>query len=781
MKHASRLCQTYSMSTKNTLLFLSILIPFILKSQTCDLKLSGQVLDLGTEIPLPYANIFLEDQKIGVTADARGFFKIENLCPAEYHVQISHIGCEGTTQYLRIEKDTIIKVYLHHHAELLDEVVVHSSRADNSAQSSATVGRQEIEQSSNKNLADILENISGVSVLKNGSGISKPVIHGLFGNRVAILNNGIEQAGQQWGGDHAPEIDPYFANHLSVIKGASALAHGSNALGSVVLVEVDPVREDPHLHGGVNYVFQSNGRGHTLNAQLEKNSPWAAWRISGTMKRHGDTKTPDYFLTNTGKREYNLALQLEKKINDRWSNELYLSSFNTEIGVLRGSHIGNLTDLESALDQDVPFFTEETFSDSIKSPKQKVGHHLLKFESKYFLNEEQVLKFKYGGQLNDRKEFDVRRGGRSNIPALSLQQYAHFTELSYNHTLDSDALLKTGLQYRFVDNSNDSGTGILPLIPDYDSHIASTFLVFQKTKEKLFWEAGGRYSFKNLEVATISQSLPRRIERFTHNFHNYAFSLGGKYAFSKSLKLNLDLGYMQRAPEVNELYSAGLHQGVSGIEEGDRNLKSETSFKGVFSLDWYFKNKLFVQALGYYQTFQDYIYLQPQDDFRLTIRGAFPVFIYQQTDAKIYGADVLISVEPTESTKWLFKYAHIQGRDQTNGLDLINIPADNIYSSFTFSLKDYKSFKQSSLALHGRYVFQKKGILEEQDFQETPAAYFLLGMNAGTTWQLEEASIRFSINVENMLNEQYRDYLNRLRYFADDTGFNLSFNIKYEF
>ena len=151
--------------------------------------------------------------------------------------------------------------------------------------------------------------------MRNGSGISKPVVHGLFGNRVAILNNGIAQSGQQWGSDHAPEIDPFVADHLSVVKGASALAYGGNSLGSVVLVETDNIQEDPHLHGEVNYTLQSNGWGHTLNSTIEKNGSWAAWRITGTLKRQGDNRTSNYFLTNTGKKENNLALQIEKQFH----------------------------------------------------------------------------------------------------------------------------------------------------------------------------------------------------------------------------------------------------------------------------------------------------------------------------------------------------------------------------------------------------------------------------------------------------------------------------------
>lgn len=769
------------MLRKKILVLLSLALPFVIKAQSCHLQLSGYVLDKGTGIPLPYSNIFLEGEEKGAISDSLGFFSLSNLCPGPYHLKISHIGCEEEIQFIQITKDTSINIFLHHHAELLDEVLVHGSREDNSAQVSNTISRKEIEQNSHKNLSDILENITGVSTLKNGSGISKPVIHGLYGNRVAILNNGIEQSGQQWGNDHAPEIDPFFANHLSVIKGASALAYTSNTLGSVVLVENSPIKKDPHLHGSINYTFQSNGLGHTLNTQFERNSPLIAWRVSGTLKMKGDNHTPDYFLTNTGKQEANFALQLEKKLTEHWTTDFYLSSFNTEIGVLRGSHIGNLTNLAEAFDQETPFFTKDNFSYDIAPPRQKVNHHLIKVSSKYFLNEDQVIKFQYGGQLNDRKEFDVRRSGRSEIPALSLQQYAHFTELSYNQTLAHNSFFKTGVQFRFVDNNNNPETGILPLIPDYQDATTSAFIILQKEQKKIFYELGTRYDLKNLNVAAISSSVPRVIERFNHTFHNYSFSGGVKYRFSETFKINANLGQMLRAPAINELYSAGLHQGVSGIEEGNRMLKAERSTKGIISADWYFRNKVFLQALAYHQNIQDYIYLQPQQEFRLTIRGAFPVFIYEQTNASIQGLDLLLSVEPTSATKWLFKYSKINGRDRSNDLELINIPADQLFSSFSFSLKDFQNFKQTTFSINSRYVSQKKDILEEQDFLETPDAYFLLGLEASTQWQLSESNIRFSLEVENLLNTTYRDYLNRLRYFADEPGINVTLNLRYGF
>lgn len=764
-------------------MLLSLAAPIILVGQTnpCNFTLSGYVKDEGTEIPLHYSNILLEDHAKGAVTDSTGFFKLENLCAGDYHLRISHIGCEPQSTYLKLRGDTIIMLTLHHHAEFLDEVVVHGSQENNTAQVSSTISSTTIEQNSSKNLSDILEQITGVSSLKSGVGISKPVIHGLYGNRVAILNNGVEQSGQQWGNDHAPEIDPFFADHLAVIKGAGALAYGGNSLGSVVLVESDKIPDDPHLHGKVNYTFQSNGYGHTLNTQLEKNSSWAAWRLSTTLKKKGDSRAPNYWLNNTGAQEANFALQVEKSFSPKWNNQLYISSFNTEIGVFRGSHIGNLTDLNSALDRDIPFFTEDQFSYGIEPPRQKVNHHLIKFESQYFLSEDQVFKFKYGGQLNDRKEFDVRRGGRSNIPSLSLKQYTNFVEFAYQQNFKHGYFLKSGLQYKFVDNSNVPGTGILPLIPNYDAQIASSFLILQKEKNQWFYEMGARYDLKLFEVATITTSLPRRIERFENTFHNYAISGGVKYKFSESLKANANLGYMLRAPEINELYSAGLHQGVSGIEEGNPDLQSERSLKGIISLDWFYRKKVFFQALAYYQHIRDYIYLQPQSEFQLTIRGAFPVFIYQQTDARLQGLDLLLSVEPSHATKLMFKYSKIDARDLSEDLVLINTPADQFSSAFTFAFKDFKNLKQSELELNAKYVLQKQDILESQDFTESPDEYFLLGLSASTQLDFSTSNLRLSIHAENLLNTTYRDYLNRLRYFADEPGIDVRINLRYAF
>lgn len=750
--------------------------------QNCNITITGYILDKGTNIPLEYSNVLLENTGVGDVTDERGFFELKNICPDDYHISVSHIGCHTEEQFITIEKDTLIKIYLSHHSELLDEVVIHGSHEDNSTEVSQTISRTDITDEGNKNLSDLLENITGVSVIRNGSGISKPVIHGLFGNRVAILNNGITQAGQQWGNDHAPEIDPFVADHLSVVKGVGSLAYGGNSLGSVVLVEPGNIQQDPHLHGEVNYILQTNGWGHTLNSSIEKNGKWAAWRLTGTLKKQGDNRTPNHFLTNTGKEESNFALQLEKTLKKNWKTSLYYSLFNTKIGVLRGSHIGNLTDLNQALEKDEPFFTEDKFSYSINPPRQEVTHHLLKFEAKYFIEEEKIVKFKYGGQLNNRDEFDIRRGDARDNPALSLSLFSNHLEAAYNGLVGKSIFLKTGLQFDITDNNNNPGTGISPLIPNYRSYQTSSYWILQYDQKKnWFYEIGARYSLKQLTVKQFTRTIPRKLEVLNHLFQNYALSTGVKWKPNSHFKSNFNIGYMHRAPEVNELYSFGLHQGVSGIEEGSRDLTNEKSVKALLSIDWNAKEKLFIQALGYFQNIQDYIFLQPQDEFRLTIRGAFPVFTYQQTNANISGLDFLLKYEPLRNLNFITKYSIVRGNDLSSDLGLVNIPSDNISSSITYTFEDGEKWKSNFITLNSRYVFQQNRIEESQDFSLPPDGYFLLGFNAGTSLAFGESNLKITLKAENILNQTYRDYLNRLRYFADENGVNVSLNLGWSF
>ncbi len=744
------------------------------------------VTDHDSDEPLELVNIYIAETQQGILTDHHGVFKIPNLCPGEYHLTISHVGCEAAYLFLELTADTTVNITMEHSDNVLEDVIVEGSSQTGTTQSTQAISEQTITDNATKSLATLLESMAGVSTLKNGSGISKPVIHGLFGNRITILNNGVAQSGQQWGNDHSPEIDALVANKIRVIKGVAALEYAGANLGGIVMVEPAPIGREPHLHGKGTYFFETNGQGHGVNLQLKQYTSRLAWKINGTFKKRGDQKTPNYFLNNTGSEEMNVALQLEKSFSSKFFTTLYFSSFNTQLGVLRGSHISSPNDLRMAFERETPFFTEETFSYGLGSPKQKVNHQFLKLTGKYFFNDNQWLETMVAGQLNERKEFDIRRGGRSGIPALNLQQYNLLISERYHHRLSATLDFIAGLQYNFTDNTNDSDTGVLPLIPDYLSNEIGSFVRLTKQVKKNRWELGARYDYLQQNVATITRTANPSIERFDNNFHNLSATAGWTYLFRPNLRLTGNLGLATRNPAINELYSNGLHQGVSGIEEGDVNLKKEQSLKSTLSFSGSEHDHFSFEILGYYQRIKDYIYLDPQDSLRVTLRGTFPVFRYEQTDASIYGLDLSGKFQILPAFHANLSYSFIRGKDLTNNLPLVNIPANTINFSLAYEVpKQVKLnkviFENIVFEVENRYVFKQNNLEPEQDLVPTPDAYYLLGASAASDIQLAKLRLRFFTKIENALNVRYRDYLNRQRYFADDLGVNFKAGMTVKF
>ncbi len=752
-------------NTLRALALLLWLLPRPASSQDCTGTITGVIVDEHDNEALAYATVYLVHAGRGVEADVDGRFSIADLCPGPVTLRFSHIGCDPKEVSFTYARDTSFKVYLHHHDNYTETVTVTSS--------GASVGyERRLDRQSNRQIGEVLEQIVGVSSLRTGTAAAKPVFDGLYGNRLSIQNNGIAQAGQQWGNDHAPEIDSWVAAYVRVVEGVDALRYGGSTLGPTVLVEPAPLTPRTETDRRLAYGFRSNGLGSTLNARVT-DSAFVAYRLSGTLKLAGDQRAPDYYLTNTGHREGDLALQLAKFINPRLTARLYYSLFNAEIGVLRGSHIGNLSDLEEAIGRKEPFYTERRFSYDIASPRQRVTHHLVKGELEYQARPDLRYTLRYGGQLDNRKEFDVRRG-EDNRPALELLQVSHFIEGAYHRDLSPDQEVEAGVQLESVTNDNQPGTGVLPLIPNYNGLRAGGYATYHHDAAPIRYHFGVRYDHQNFEAITISRDLPRRILRYTHDYDALGGSAGASVKLGSRITTEAELTYRERAPQINELYSQGLHQGVSGIEEGDSSLSTERSTKASLGIQYTSGDGHFtVIGSAFAQRIAHFINLEPQEDFRLTIRGAFPVFQYRGVDASLLGAKVTVLAQ-VGALEIDSRLALLRGQNLTDDLALVYMPPTNWRTHLTYTLP-----LEYQLSLTSLWVMRQGRVVPVQDFLPAPPGYALLhaGVSKDLTWGKHQVTVL--LEVENVLNQAYRDYLDRQRYFADAPGRSINFRLGY--
>ncbi|MFN8237124.1 MAG: TonB-dependent receptor [Chitinophagales bacterium] len=767
-------------------LLMLIALPLAMASQDCHLSISGNIIDRHEQSRLDFANIYIVELQQGTAADAAGHYEFKNLCTGTYTFVIEHVGCTPDTVQLTLTANTEHDFYLEHHEEELAEITAVATKSVHEhTQTTSEIDSKTLSKLEGKDLGSILSTIAGVNQLKTGTTISKPVIHGMYGDRISIISNGVRLETQDWGTDHAPEIDPFASNTIKVVKGAGSLEYGTDAMGGMVLMEPAVLKKKQHLLASLSLVGQTNDRGITASARVEQGfKKQVAYFLQGTFKFAGDQQTPRYNLTNTGQREGNFSAGMGF-LKKGWDVNVYYALFRQQLGILRSAHIGNLTDLNNAIARDTPLIVRP-FTYALENPQQKITHHLSKLTiSKFFHNDQHVVII-YSVQLNNRKEFDIRRGNRSSIPALDMRLLSNNLAASYSRSFsfakhDSRLQGKSGVNFLAKHNANNPETGIRPLIPDYYQYTLGIYDMETYTIGNFVLEAGARYEFTKFYGYKFDKK--NTLLKPVYNFHTYAFTGGASWHNNTDIiQLQTNLSYSSRFPNASELFSEGLHHGIAALEFGNENLRPEKGIKWVNTASMHYQKYLQAELTFYLSSIRDYIYLAPLPDPVLTIRGAFPAFRYYQTNARLLGLDVTLSSDPLNYLSLGFKASIVRGRNTSANDHLIYLPSDRISGSVELH-HDFKHVQNVHLALQVSHVFKQLNTPALiPDYKPDPDAYTMLNSEAGFDYIIrQQHRLSFSVTAENMTNTVYRDYLNRFRYYSDETGWNLIFRLKYTF
>ena len=748
----------------------------------CALVITGRVLDEHDATPLDFAEVRVVELGRSVLADEQGNFRIGGLCAGRYTLRSAHLDCEPVEVKVNVPQDEEVRIRMEHHSEQLKEVEVARQRPDeNVGQAHDELDKSAMERNAGKTLAEMLATIPGVNMLQSGPTVSKPVIHGLSGNRVLTLNQGIRQEDQQWGTEHAPNLDPFSSDKLTVVKGAASVQYGSDALGGVVITEPVELPREAGISGEVRGIGLLNGRGGGTNGLLQggvKGMRGFGWRVQGSGRLIGDSDAPDYVLNNTGLRESGASASMGYR-DHRWNASVYYSWFQRELGILRASHIGNLTDLNNAIASGTPWYIGD-FTYGIDAPRQDVQHHLLKAEAGYAISERDRIMLTYGYQADDRQEYDLRRGGRSGTPAIDLFLVTHTADAVLKHWIGKHMHGKVGVSGVYQENTNIPGTGIRPLIPNYRKRSGGVFLLeHYPLSPQVEMEAGARYETTRLNVAKYTYDDVYITPE--HDFSNSAFSLGANWSVKDSVRLRFNASTAYRPPHVSELYSEGLHHGAAAIETGDATLKSERSLKVTADLeaDW-LKGKFSTDITLYADRINDFIYLRPAG-VQLTIRGAFPVFQYVATEAFLHGIDATVQYRFTPEWSVRTRTSLVRSRDLTKNEWLFQMPSDRTENALLFTLPKAGKWSALEMGTSSTVVFEQSRIPLGLDFATPPDTYHLIGLSATATRTLGKNELRIGLQASNILNTSYRDYMDRFRYYTDARGLDLTFWIRCSF
>ncbi|WP_181163641.1 TonB-dependent receptor [Pontibacter mangrovi] len=743
--------------------------------QDCGLTLSGKVLDHDSREALVGATVYLPELDRAAITDAYGNYHFHQLCQGTYTLRVTYVGYEAEQFSVKVTGSATRDLQLHTNARELRTVEVTGQHLRAHAQSQQELTGQELEQTRGLALGEALKGIAGVTTLQTGPTISKPVIHGMHSNRVLLLNNGVRQEGQQWGTEHAPEIDPFVASEMKVIKGAAGVRYGADAIGGVVLVEPKALPKAPGISGDLHLLGSTNNRQLATSATVEGNfekTPPLSWRLQGTLRKAGNAKTPDYYLENTGLREQNFSAAVGYS-KETYGSELYYSRFSTDLGILRESHIGSPEDLAYAIARGRPSNADNaTFTYTINRPYQHVQHDLLKAKGYWQLGEAGKLEFVYGWQRNLREEYDVRRTS-SPLPSMQLTLNTHTTEAVFAHKPLGNLSGSVGVNTIYQKNTYQYSD----FLPYFTGLTAGVFSMEKWEKGRLHLEGGLRYDYKHLQVKKFEQAEDgsesnRTLIKPTYDFNNVSGILAAMYDVGYHLTFGLSATSAWRAPGANELFSKGVHHSSATYEEGNPGLTSEQAYNFEASVDYFGNQRLNGSLSLYHNYIRNFIYAAPQPEPAELPQGTFPANKYTQADATFTGADLSLRYNFTPALQLDSKTSLLYARNLDTDDHLIYMPPNRFDNSLRYEVGQRGSFSDTFLSVGGVYVAEQKRVPEkgEQDYAPAPDGYFLLQASAGTTLHFGSQPVEVSISGNNLLNTTYRQYLNRLRFYADEPG-----------
>lgn len=801
-------------------ILLSLTIVIVIQAQNvCNYSLSGKIKDIHSGETIENAEVLVCNtmgQKIYSTfTNEKGEYLISNVCAETYNVIISHLGYVSKTFPLSINKNIIKNYSLEHHEKEIQEVITISKSQKNTKTSIENkISKSQINSYSDTNLGMALTSIAGVNSLSTGNNIVKPVIHGLHSSRVPILNDGIRQEDQQWGIEHAPDIDVNLANSIFIIKSAGALQYAGDAIGGIILVEPKKLTRQDTLLGNILTSNISNGKGGNLSANIEKGfGNGLAFRVQGTYKKLGDLSAPNYNLSNTGILENDYSVQAAFNKNS-FGMEIFYSYYGTDTGILKSAHIGNLENLVNAINSKQPLIIED-FTMDIDAPKQKIQHNLAKINTFYNFNLGK-LSFTYGYQFNNRKEYDIRRSAFKGKPSLNLDLTTQDFHLDFDHKKIFGFKGKMGVSYIFQKNIPNVDTGISPIIPYYEKNNFGTYWIENYSlTPNLILETGFRYDYQKIDALKFfkktrwqdlgyDKKYPNLVLKDTGlsyltnpvlEFYGFAATLGANYKIGASNDIIVNYSLSSRMPNPSELFSDGLHHSAAAIELGDLDLKNEKSNKVMATFRGNLLNyRINLEITTHYNYIKDYINQIPTG-VEYSIRGAFPVWKYIQTHAEIYGIDVMADFNINPNIKIETNFSYLRGNDKKNDIALINMPPAKWVNSLLYENKKWMNFftKLSSISVFRQnhypdYNFTvnivNNGIITPTllDISTPPAAYQIFDFNTGFSLPITyHNKLNISFTIRNIFDTSYRDYLNRLRFYSDEVGRNLILNLQYNF
>jgi len=601
-------------------------------------------------------------------------------------------------------------------------------------------------------LGATLANELGVSATGFGSGASRPVIRGLDGPRVQILQNGLSVGDvSSISPDHAVANPIQNAHQIEILRGAAALLYGSGSSGGLVNVVNDRIVTSmpDAISGMVNTSYETVNQGKTASIELDAPAGPLALHLDSAISNSNNYRIPGY--AEQGGPNANWEINPGQPVNIPYSGKLPFSYSNQNSLGLGATYLRNDGYTGVSL---------ERMNHNYGIPTSEGG----------FIQQSQN-RYDIAHQSND--PFD----GFSSIKisaANSNYQHTEFTnngvpstqwnntatearlEMAHQELLGSKGVI--GAQVTGVTlNATDLTTGNYAIVPQTKSNSTALFVIEEGRYGPLKTSLGARYNYATQNPNSSTQFPSASSQDFVPNsygppslqnrqFNLMSYSAGGLLDLAKGYGLGLAYTVSQRAPSAQELYSYGPHDSTATFDIGNSNLGTETSH----NVEVNFQKTLGLirsKASIYRNQFTNYIYGFYTGSYSQANQN-FSVVQASQANASIRGAEGELSYNWNQTGVGARIFGDVSQGTFNSGGNLPLQPAPRLGSELAYQRNGWLS--------SATYIYSyQQNRLANWEIGPTPS-YNLLNANLSYTERIGKVNWTAYMVMKNLLNEEIR-------------------------
>lgn len=529
----------------------------------------------------------------------------------------------------------------------IEEVVVkaHPLFKDGLAQSLVVLSGDELAEKTQGSLGETVSKEAGVRSASFGAAVGRPVIHGLGAARIKVTQDRIDSLDVSvTSTDHAVSVEPFIANKITILKGASSLLYGSGAIGGVVDVETGRIPTKltgDSISGRVELRATDNGNGETGAFRLDGETTGGfAWHVDGFSKKADDYDIPGFVesrqlraqeaaeaAASGGDAEEEARDVLEGSSLDVQGGSLGLSYISDRgfVGVSVSRTQGQYGLLGGAHEEE-----EEPTLGAQEEEEEGTGLIVLEqtridIESELRFDSSLVEKINFRIGINDYEHQEIEGSGEVGSLFENDAWEARF-EVTHEPILGFDGVV--GLQ---LGERDFSAVGEEAFVAPVSSNNQALFWVGERHFDSFDLETGLRFENVNHEPTGAGENGDAFVDV---DFSTISASIGGVYQLNDALKLSALLDYSERAPTIEELFSNGPHLATQSFEIGDPNLEEESvvglTFTGQYNIPG-----LSLTATVYLMEFDDFIFEANTD----RVEDGLQVLEYLQEGSTFAGID----------------------------------------------------------------------------------------------------------------------------------------------